>query len=926
MKMINVRGFESRIKTGVAGRALQITKERLEKVRRMDVRPDMYHFDNNDGIHGTEIVVTKEGNIELCAIVVKKYELKTTFIKIGQFQPEFGVGHVYFGDGKEKEYAKLGNVINAINKFYGDYGIYFDVDRASKKYITTLANKAYRAYIEDGETEINVELLSDEYQAELADAKKEKEELEYRLEVEERINKATKTLTETVTDYISCEKAVDILKELVPESETEIEWNNGFGYCVSIKDKKFSIDTLVGIATFQEENNLEKILSTGDVVIKIEYAKASKMMLLIVEGEVTGVAEWGNAVVKRGDIISPSYNFFYKKVKCTDKSELEKKSGFEVRLVNISTGEIAQTMDAPNMRMAEKIESGILRHLNTDNYYTEIVDLAQSKDIKDATPEEVLEIAEELGLPSLDEEVSPEPTPEDVIEWQGLEKNKTYTNKSEEKEMNTINKNALNNRMVKLGEFLKENTDKQEIENKVFELFPKAMEVEVFNSDNVVYFLVGQDYVGKAPTKKEMKEKDYLFDSIDRMYGLSVHISVDEDKIKMDASIGVDYSDEYGHSHYTDCTVKEIEIELELTMEKAKRKAEYLRELHKNGKIRATYGWDKIRELSLRETTDEVLDFLIEELTYYACEEKKEKEKNNVEHIQYKIEKAHYSFAVGTESVEKILISLKRLYQYCHNDELKKQVDETVALYEKAEDSMWRESVRKQVTELVEKRQKAMVQRNIDKLEKAVTGKVSYEDARKILDEFAIYIKREWKEDTKGYRVVTEPMRSKCFGVGNEKNITGGCEKIICTRGLQYGIEWKEDNDTMVMFVEGIVEYMKDGEVVTDEKHCIFKKEINCNPDPEKDELDSIEESEVVTEKPEQTRLDDTSQPKKRKYATIEQYDYVNKEEFEKHRKEMEDAGFRLINGIYGGLMDAGELGGSETWTYTASYIKSDMY
>ena len=556
----------------------------------------------------------------------------------------------------------------------------------------------------------------------------------------------------------------------------------------------------------------------------------------------------------------------------------------------------------------------------------EKIQLAQSKDIKDATPEEILEMAEELGLPSLDEEVSPEPTPEDVIEWQGLEKNKTYTNKSEEKEMNTINKNALNNRMVKLGEFLKENTDKQEIENKVFELFPKAMEVEVFNSDNVVYFLVGQDYVGKAPTKKEMKEKDYLFDSIDRMYGLSVHISVDEDKIKMDASIGVDYSDEYGHSHYTDCTVKEIEIELELTMEKAKRKAEYLRELHKNGKIGATYGWDKIRELSLRETTDEVLDFLIEELTYYACEEKKEKEKNNVEHIQYKIEKAHYSFAVGTESVEKILISLKRLYQYCHNDELKKQVDETVALYEKAEDSMWRESVRKQVTELVEKRQKAMVQRNIDKLEKAVTGRVSYEDARKILDEFAIYIKREWKEDTKGYRVVTEPMRSKCFGVGNEKNITGGCEKIICTRGLQYGIEWKEDTDTMVIFVEGIVEYMKDGEVVTDEKHCIFKKEINCNSDPEKDELDFIEESEVVTEKPEQTRLDDTSQPKKRKYATIEQYDYVNKEEFEKHRKEMEDAGFRLINGIYGGLMDAGELGGSETWTYTASYIKSDMY
>ena len=178
----------------------------------------------------------------------------------------------------------------------------------------------------------------------------------------------------------------------------------------------------------------------------------------------------------------------------------------------------------------------------------------------------------------------------------------------------------------------------------------------------------------------------------------------------------------------------------------------------------------------------------------------------------------------------------------------------------------------------------------------------------------------------------------KCPNCGGTVEFDGSLQKMKCPycesvfnvddfkKSEEAGEEWKEDTDTMVIFVEGIVEYMKDGEVVTDEKHCIFKKEINCNPDPEKDELDSIEESEVVTEKPEQTRLDDTSQPKKRKYATIEQYDYVNKEEFEKHRKEMEDAGFRLINGIYGGLMDAGELGGSETWTYTASYIKSDMY
>lgn len=154
----------------------------------------------------------------------------------------------------------------------------------------------------------------------------------------------------------------------------------------------------------------------------------------------------------------------------TPDPEPEKKSGFEVRVVNISTGETVQTMNAPNMRMAEKIESGVLRHLNTNDYYTEIVDLAQVRE--------------------------PEIKPEIIVE------------KSEEKEMNTINKNALNNRMVKLGEFLKENTDKNAIENKVFELFPKAQEVQISEEeDDVVYFLVGQDYTGKAPTKKEMTKK-----------------------------------------------------------------------------------------------------------------------------------------------------------------------------------------------------------------------------------------------------------------------------------------------------------------------------------------------------------------------------------------------------------------------------------
>ena len=621
--MMNVRILENRVKLGlVEGKKLENTKAILERINSRDTKVDAWDVINNDGTFGTEIVVTKEGHIDLYLCIKKRWSSYISYVRVGNFQPEFGLGDVYLMNGKEVEYKKLGNIINALNKEYEKYGFYFDTTK--NRSILASARKEYKLD-----------------QSEIKMRKQEEKEVE-RLQ-NALVEKTEELLGKKVTIDIDGEGKVEEIKDATYEDANRNykkrrnqapEKGNGYN--------KTTVVVKIDGKIFHE---MSMCLQSDTDCYELKDALLAQLKALRktwVEGD--GVPYFSPE--KNQEVIKEKYGSKERLAIVLDAKELvvnnlgvepeptpdpEKKSGFEVRVVNISTGETVQTMDAPNMRMAEKIERGVLINLNTDDYYVEIVDLAQSKDIKDATPEEVLEIAEELGLPSLDEEVSPEPTPEDVIEWQGLEKNKTYTNKSEEKEMNTINKNALNNRMVKLGEFLKENTDKQEIENKVFELFPKAMEVEVFNNDNVVYFLVGQEYVGKAPTKKEMKEKDYLFDSIDRMYGLSVHISVDEDKIKMDASIGVDYSDKYNHSYYTDCTVKEIEIELELTMEKAKRKAEYLRELHKNGKIRATYGWDKIRELSLRETTDEVLDFLIEELTYYAYEEKKEKEKNELD-------------------------------------------------------------------------------------------------------------------------------------------------------------------------------------------------------------------------------------------------------------------------------------------------------
>lgn len=63
----------------------------------------------------------------------------------------------------------------------------------------------------------------------------------------------------------------------------------------------------------------------------------------------------------------------------------------------------------------------------------------------------------------------------------------------------------------------------------------------------------------------------------------------------------------------------------------------------------------------------------------------------------------------------------------------------------------------------------------------------------------------------------------------------------------------------------------------------------------------------------------------KRCYGTIRMYDYSSKQEFEKHKKEMEDKRWYLIeNGMFNGSMNPAELE-DEHWKYTACYIKSDM-
>lgn len=632
--IVNVRTLEEKIEKGlVEGRALENAKTTLDKIKHKELRPDVWMLENNEGTYGIDVIIRKDGFIDICLCILQKYSSRTSYVRVGHFQPEFGLGDAYFADGKEKEYKKLGNIINAISKEYEKYGLYID-------------------------TKNNREILK---QARLA------------YELDKKENEV-------------------VVEDVVPEPE--------------------------------------------------------------------------------------------------------KKSGFEVRIVNISTGEVVQTMDAPNMRMAEKIERGVLINLNTDDYYVEIVDMTQSK-----KPEEKTEV-------------------------------ETVTEKMEEKEMNTINKNGLNNRMMKLGEFLKENRDKDAIENKVFDLFPKAMEVQIFNEDNTIYFLVGQDYVGKVPTKKEMKEIDYMFDRVDKMYGLSVYVDIQTEKIKMDATIGIDYSTKHDHSEFTDYTVKEIELELDLTMEIAQEVAKSIRKKHDEEKISATVAWDRIRNLTQRETSDEVLDFLVEELTYYAHKEKEEILEKNTNKIEVKICEIDLQVQKGVICKSKAEEKLEELYKYASTQEL----EELVHLAIKYVAVPKEENIEppQKIKELLNRRYSGVIEKKTKPLEKIV-GTETREQAETILRSAYKNCFMKWDNEL-GFCIESKIL--DCYR-GRVHDIPADAKQILRGGEVYAGVEFIKGTNEMIVYIKTRVEYLDTNDVLRTYIAYLYYIETRTNPEPEKYELEN---------------------------------------------------------------------------------------
>lgn len=126
--------------------------------------------------------------------------------------------------------------------------------------------------------------------------------------------------------------------------------------------------------------------------------------------------------------------------------------------------------------------------------------------------------------------------------------------------MMAINKTQLTNGLKKIGKVIKENKkDEKKIYNKIMEVFPEALEVDVYNeSKDEISFITNCKYTGKMNLKKELK--DYNFNSLYNISDLFVVISITNEDICITSDILVKYFDKHNNIHYGSLIVKELNL------------------------------------------------------------------------------------------------------------------------------------------------------------------------------------------------------------------------------------------------------------------------------------------------------------------------------------------------------------------------------
>ena len=582
----NVRILEESVEKGLLqGYALESAKQTLEKIDHRTTGVDTWVLENNEGTYGTEIVITKDGHIDLYLCIMEKYSSRVSYIRVGNFQPEFGQGDIWLPNGEIKEYQKLGTIINALNKEYEKYGFYFTADTKNNRRILADARKSYELFeVEEKERKRKENLVKDLASlsgSTLAGLLKELghegevtytdiEELERELvKFFEKSDKKYDCWQDVFADYKENYLEVERLKKNLVKKEQELLSKevtfdiDGEGKVEEIKDASYAdANENYKRRKYQapeKGNGYDKTY----VTMKLDGKKFHDMVICL-HGE-TEHHNLKDAILAQLKVLRKTWVEgdgvpYFKPEK--NKEIIEKKYGSKEKLAIVLDAKemVVRSLGLDNPEPAPKaqliigFERTVIRTFNSgDKVITPSGEIANV--LHFATPEQ-------MYLVNVEGKVDCELYKEEDLKKVEEVTIETHTEKMEEKEMNTINKNALTNRMTKLGEFLKENRDKDAVEKRIKELFPMAMEIDVFEEcDNSVFFLVGQEYVGKKPTKKEIEEDDIEVKYVVDTYGLTVNVDILDDSIEISSSIGVDYIDKYNNHYNTSCTVKEIKIE-----------------------------------------------------------------------------------------------------------------------------------------------------------------------------------------------------------------------------------------------------------------------------------------------------------------------------------------------------------------------------
>lgn len=481
-----VRELENKLET-LEGRAYENARMTLEKIENR-TRVNTWVLENNEGTYGTEIVITKEGHVDFYLCIMERYSSKISYIRVANFQQEFSCGDIFLPNGEYKEYQKLGNIINTLNKMYSDLGFYFD--NKNNRKILECARKQYEInkFINEQETETEeIEISLDE---------------KYAKQLEESPNHiiTTKIFKEIFANDDVYVGAYDVLadrfnpyynlgkimhkkfKELLDATingelglgDMDILCTELFRTCGYEQFAKY--DTEIKILDFKsrkkyptyewfmKENcwdgtrtivDMEKIYVFENAGLKVElFEDIEEVLIWDVTEQLEGQVGLDEIEIKEEEVVeveNKKGNLNKKeqeqmKKSIDDINDTIEEFGWTVMniLVNIKEenciGAVIENqygklkLEGLYAGAHKGNESMELAKKLAEYYEVEIID-ANGMDIHDleeekileqlselASPEMIIAIADKLGLPSLDEEVSPEPTAEDVSEWQGLEK------------------------------------------------------------------------------------------------------------------------------------------------------------------------------------------------------------------------------------------------------------------------------------------------------------------------------------------------------------------------------------------------------------------------------------------------------------------------------------------------------------------------